>query len=75
MTRSCASSPATTPWEVTSIDDVPTELREGIIHFFDIYKAREPGADTVLSWWGDEQAARDVLQRARVQRPTGRPST
>ena len=61
--------------EVTSIDDVPTELREGIIHFFDTYKAREPGADTILSGWGDEQAARDVLQRARAQRPTGRPST
>ncbi|MFT4081297.1 MAG: inorganic diphosphatase [Nocardioides sp.] len=59
--------PAEDPrWEhLRDIDDVPTHLREEIAHFFDIYKALEPGKHVDGSHWEGTRSAYAELHAAR----------
>jgi inorganic pyrophosphatase len=49
---------------VRDLDDVPGHLRAEIGHFFDIYKALEPGKDTDVRGWQDRAAAEQVIDDA-----------
>jgi inorganic pyrophosphatase len=67
--------------QVRDLDDMPTHLRSEIHHFFDVYKALEPGKSTSTTGFegrkaalGEIAAARARLQhqrRAGIGEPTG----
>ncbi len=68
--------PATDPrWEnVVDLSDLPAYLLEEIGHFFDVYKALEPGKGTATRGWeGADVGARVVEDaRRRPRRPERR---
>ena len=59
--------PANDPrWEKTNdVDDLPAHLLDEIAHFFEVYKALEPGKHVVGSHWEGAQAAYADLRAAR----------
>jgi len=50
---------------VTEIDHVPDYVRDEIAHFFEVYKALEPGKDTTLRGWEGRSAAESAVEDAR----------
>jgi inorganic pyrophosphatase len=58
--------PAADPrWaHVNDLADVPDHLLDEIHHFFDTYKALEPGKQTETAGWGDRRAAEQVVREA-----------
>jgi inorganic pyrophosphatase len=63
--------PATDPrWEaIQDLDDVPAFQKDEIAHFFEVYKAIEPGKNVVVQGWRDRRAAEAevVASRDRLQ--------
>ena len=59
--------PATDPrWaQVADLGDLPAHLLEEIGHFFDVYKALEPGKSTQTRGWEDAKAAAGAVEDAR----------
>jgi inorganic pyrophosphatase len=54
-------------WDhLQDLDDIPSHLREELSHFFDVYKALEPGKSTEQSDWGDRARAYELILEARV---------
>ena len=66
--------PATDPrWSnVKDIEDLPAHLLDEIAHFFEVYKALEPGKLTEVSAWkGRDEAERVISEaQARYQPPS-----
>jgi adenylate kinase len=64
--------------QVRDLDDMPTHLRSEIHHFFDVYKALEPGKSTSTTGFEGRKAALGEIaaSRARLQHQqrTPRPS-
>ena len=60
--------PATDPrWDhVQDMGDLPTYLLEEIGHFFDVYKALEPGKSTETKGWEGTAAAKQAIEDARA---------
>ena len=57
--------PSTDPrWEdVRDIADLPSHLLDEIAHFFEVYKALEPGKRTEISnWQGRDEAERAIVE-------------
>jgi inorganic pyrophosphatase len=50
------------------LGDVPAHLTAEIGHFFDIYKALEPGKSTDVRGWQDRIAAEQVIKEAQARR-------
>lgn len=50
--------------EFTDIGDLPDYQLKEIWHFFDVYKALEPGKSTNTRGWGNEREARETLEAA-----------
>jgi inorganic pyrophosphatase len=50
---------------IRDIDDVPTELRDEIEHFFQRYKDLEPSKRTETRGWGNRKEAEEILAAAR----------
>jgi inorganic pyrophosphatase len=59
--------PATDPRTADVIDlgNVPEHELDEIAHFFAIYKALEPGKDTVVEGWQGRKAAETTIEAAR----------
>ena len=59
--------PATDPrWDhVQDMGDLPPYLLEEIGHFFDVYKALEPGKSTETKGWEGRAAAEQAIDDAR----------
>jgi inorganic pyrophosphatase len=57
------------------LEDLPSQLRDEIKHFFTIYKELEPGKETRVKGWRDRDAALEELEQAReryaAQNPPG----
>lgn len=51
--------------EIRTIEDVPAHLKKEIAHFFEVYKALEPGKESHVGDWKDAGAAAAVLEEAR----------
>ena len=51
---------------VTEIDHVPDYVRDEIAHFFEVYKALEPGKDTTPRGWEGRAAAESAVEDARA---------
>ena len=64
--------PATDPRFATILDraDLPSHLLEEISHFFEVYKALEPGKMTITGGWHNAAIAEAVVAEAR-QRAAG----
>lgn len=54
--------------KMRDLDDLPTHLRDEIRHFFDVYKALEPGKSTEIRGWQGRKAAEAALHDARSRR-------
>ena len=53
-------------WDhVQDLDDLPALLRSEIDHFFEVYKALEPGKSTEMSSWGDRARAHELILEAQ----------
>jgi inorganic pyrophosphatase len=48
-----------------NLADIPPLLRAEIDHFFDVYKALEPGKSTERSNWGDRDRAHELIVEAQ----------
>jgi inorganic pyrophosphatase len=54
-------------WEhIVDLDDLTVLLRAEIHHFFEVYKALEPGKSTEDSAWGDADRAKELIMQARA---------
>jgi inorganic pyrophosphatase len=52
--------------DVQDLTDLPAHLRDEIGHFFDVYKALEPGKDTeIRGWQGRAEAEAEVVASRR----------
>lgn len=52
-------------WDhLKDLEDLPTHLRSEIHHFFEIYKALEPGKDTDIGRWIDRDATKQLIREA-----------
>jgi inorganic pyrophosphatase len=49
---------------VNSVEDLPPILRQAFEHFFETYKALEPGKWVKVAGWGGVQDACDVIEKA-----------
>jgi inorganic pyrophosphatase len=47
------------------LEDIPSQLRAEIGHFFAIYKDLEPGKESTVKGWRDREAALRELEEAR----------
>jgi inorganic pyrophosphatase len=47
------------------LEDLPSQLRAEITHFFTIYKDLEPGKETNVKGWRDREAAVKEVAEAR----------
>jgi len=66
--------PATDPrWShITDLRDLPAFQLDEIAHFFEVYKAIEPGKDAVVKGWRDARSAEiEVNESRRRYRETG----
>ena len=63
--------PATDPrWaDIADIGDLPPFLLDEIAHFFDVYKALEPGKGTATRGWEGAEVAARVVEDARRRSP------
>jgi inorganic pyrophosphatase len=63
--------PATDPrWaDIADIGDLPPFLLDEIAHFFDVYKALEPGKGTATRGWEGAEVAARVVEDARRRYP------
>jgi inorganic pyrophosphatase len=53
-------------WDhLQDLEDIPVHLREELEHFFDVYKALEPGKSTERSAWADRRRACELIVEAR----------
>lgn len=52
---------------VTDLDELPKHLTEEIQHFFDVYKALEPGKYSSTRGWQGAEAARAEIEACRVR--------
>jgi inorganic pyrophosphatase len=50
---------------ITDLDSLPAYLLDEIGHFFDVYKALEPGKDTETRGWQGREAAEAAVEDAR----------
>jgi inorganic pyrophosphatase len=50
--------------DVQDIDDVQEHLKEEIEHFFETYKALEPGKETEALGFEDKEAAQDAIEHS-----------
>ena len=50
---------------ITELEDIPPHELDEIAHFFEIYKALEPGKGTEPGGWEGREAAEDRVERAR----------
>jgi inorganic pyrophosphatase len=50
---------------IVDLEDVPDHELDEIAHFFEIYKALEPGKGTDAGGWAGRQVAEERVQRAR----------
>jgi inorganic pyrophosphatase len=56
-------------WDhLQDLEDIPMMLRSEIDHFFEVYKALEPGQSTERSDWGDRARAYELILEARDER-------
>jgi len=53
--------------QVRDLDDMPTHLRSEIHHFFDVYKALEPGKSTSTTGFEGRQAALGEIAASRAR--------
>ena len=60
--------------KVNELSDVPPHLLNEIGHFFDIYKALEPGKSSDVRGWMDRGEAERVIEEARVRAETAAPA-
>jgi inorganic pyrophosphatase len=61
-------------WDhVQDIGDLPQHLLQEIAHFFDVYKALEPGKRTETTGWKDKAEAERII--LEYQRAFGGPDT
>jgi inorganic pyrophosphatase len=55
---------------IRDLEDLPGHLTDEIAHFFEVYKALEPGKSTEVSEWEGAEAARteivEATRRAQV---------
>ena len=60
--------PATDPrWgAVQDMDDLPPHLLDEIAHFFDVYKALEPGKETTTRGWEGREAALNAIKDGKA---------
>jgi inorganic pyrophosphatase len=65
--------PATDPrWaHVTDLDELPPHVLSEISHFFEVYKALEPGKGTELRGWESRAAAEAAVEDAYRRYPGG----
>ena len=49
------------------IDDLPTQLRAEIAHFFSVYKDLDPDRHSEVRGWGDLEEALETIERARQE--------
>jgi inorganic pyrophosphatase len=57
-------------WDhLQDIEDIPLHLRKEIDHFFEVYKALEPGKSTEMSEWGDRKRAHALIEEASEHYP------
>ncbi len=47
------------------VDDLPSQLRAEIGHFFSVYKDLDPDRHSETKGWGDRSAALEAIERAR----------
>jgi inorganic pyrophosphatase len=59
--------PATDPrWShIQDVRDIPAFQLDEIAHFFEVYKAIEPGKGAVVEGWRDREAAATEVESAR----------
>jgi inorganic pyrophosphatase len=50
--------------DVRTVDDLPRILRDQIVHFFETYKALEPGKWVKVQGWGGVEDAAAIIRRA-----------
>jgi len=53
------------------LEDLPNHLLQEIQHFFDVYKALEPGKSTSIGEWSGRVRAEDLVVAARQRAGTG----
>jgi inorganic pyrophosphatase len=52
-------------WDhLIDLDDIPSLLKAEIHHFFEVYKALEPGKSTETSEWGGAHRAKELIVEA-----------
>jgi inorganic pyrophosphatase len=52
---------------INDLEDLASHLRQEIHHFFEVYKALEPGKSTETSAWGDRDRAYEVVREALIR--------
>jgi inorganic pyrophosphatase len=50
---------------IRSIDDIEEAVLDEIAHFFEVYKALEPGKASAVGHWADATRARELLLEAQ----------
>jgi inorganic pyrophosphatase len=55
--------------KMETLDDIPTQLRDEIAHFFSIYKDLERKAVTVDGWYSREDAMKEIEAARERFRP------
>jgi inorganic pyrophosphatase len=53
--------------ELTRVDELPSQLRREISHFFSVYKDLDPDRHSEVQGWADRDAALETIERARAQ--------
>jgi inorganic pyrophosphatase len=53
--------------EIEHVEQLPTQLRREIEHFFTVYKDLDPGRRSEVHGWGDPAAARACIDEARAR--------
>jgi inorganic pyrophosphatase len=51
--------------ELHNVEQLPSQLRREIEHFFTVYKDLDPGRHSEVHGWGDPDAARNCVAQAR----------
>jgi inorganic pyrophosphatase len=53
--------------DMHDVDDLPSQLRDEIGHFFSVYKDLDPDRHSEVKGWGDREAALATVDEARRQ--------
>ncbi len=51
--------------QLDDVDDLPTQLRDEVGHFFSVYKDLDPDRHSQVRGWGDRDAALRTIEQAR----------